>query len=258
MPAADRNQADGPEGKSPSVLIFDVNETLLDLESLDPIFEQAFGDKRVLREWFGQLVMYSMTVTLSGLYEDFFALGVGVFEMLGAIHMKSIRPSDVEALENGMMTMPAHPDVRDGLKRLKGAGFRLVTLTNSPPSADGKSPLSRAGLADYFERQFSIQTVRSYKPAQVVYRTVARELGVPPEACCMVASHVWDTIGAQSAGMAGALITRPGNAPLPVPGLPQPNVIASDMLGLAAQMIARWRAGRSDSTSFLMSSPNSS
>jgi 2-haloacid dehalogenase len=43
----------------------------------------------------------------------------------------------------------------------------------------------------------------------------------------MVAAHVWDTIGAQSAGLAAALLTRPGNAPLPVPGLPLPNVVAS-------------------------------
>ena len=242
MAGANRNQIDGPAGDNPSVLIFDVNETLLDLEAMYPLFEAVFGDKRVLREWFGHLVMYSMTLTLSGLYKDFFSLGRGVFEMAGAIHMKSVRPSDLEALKNGMMTMPAHPDVEEGLKRVKAAGFRLVTLTNSPPSADGSSPLRRAGLADFFERQFSIETVRSYKPAQIVYRTVAQELGVPPAACCMIASHVWDTIGAQSAGMAGALITRPGNAPLPVPGLPQAHVIASDLPALAAKMIALWRS----------------
>jgi 2-haloacid dehalogenase len=51
----------------PNVLVFDVNETLIDIESLAPIFGRVFGDPRVLREWFGQLVMYSMTITLSGL-----------------------------------------------------------------------------------------------------------------------------------------------------------------------------------------------
>jgi 2-haloacid dehalogenase len=49
----------------PSVLVFDVNETLIDIESLEPHFVRIFGDGRVLREWFGQLVMYSMAVTLS-------------------------------------------------------------------------------------------------------------------------------------------------------------------------------------------------
>jgi 2-haloacid dehalogenase len=37
----------------PSVLIFDVNETLIDFESMHPLFKRTFGDKRVMREWLG-------------------------------------------------------------------------------------------------------------------------------------------------------------------------------------------------------------
>jgi 2-haloacid dehalogenase len=57
----------------------------------------------------------------------------------------------------------------------------------------------------------------------------------------MVAAHVWDTIGAQSIGCSGALITRPGNALLPVRGLPQPQAVAPDLPGLATQLIKLWR-----------------
>jgi hypothetical protein len=60
--------------EKPTVLVFDVNETLIDFESMNPLFEKLFGDRRVLREWFGHLIMYSMTITLSGLYKDFFSL----------------------------------------------------------------------------------------------------------------------------------------------------------------------------------------
>jgi 2-haloacid dehalogenase len=52
----------------------------------------------------------------------------------------------------------------------------------------------------------------------------------------MVAAHVWDTVGAQSAGYCGALITRPGNAPLPLDGLPQPALVAADLRQLAKQL----------------------
>jgi 2-haloacid dehalogenase len=224
-------------GEKPSVLIFDVNETLIDFESMNPLFKRVFGDERVLREWLGHLFLYSMTLTLSGLYKDFFSLGQGLFEMVGEIRKVQVSPADVEALKTGMLTMPAHPDVKEGLQMLKDAGFRMATLTNSPPSKGGKTPLESAGLAGFFERQFSVETARAYKPAQVLYHMAAQELGVPPSACCMVAAHVWDTIGAQSAGLAAALITRPGNAQLPVPGLPQPNVVAPDLPALAAKMI---------------------
>ena len=52
----------------------------------------------------------------------------------------------------------------------------------------------------------------------------------------MVAAHVWDTIGAQSAVFSGALITRPGNAPLPLDGPPQPTLVAADLRQLAQQL----------------------
>jgi 2-haloacid dehalogenase len=222
----------------PTVLVFDVNETLIDVDSLHPLFEQLFGERRVLREWFGHLIMYSMTMTLSGLYKDFFSLGQGILHMLGTIHGVSLKPSDIDELKKGMMTMPAHADVVGGLQQLKSAGFRMVTLTNSPPNPTGQSPLEHAGLAPFFERQFSIETVRVYKPAPLAYHLVAQELDVPPSSCCMVAAHVWDTVGAQSAGFSAALITRPGNAALPVAGLPQPNFVAPDLPALAAKLPA--------------------
>ena len=228
--------------RKPSVVVFDVNETLIDIEALNPLFERVFGDGRVLRDWFGQLVLYSMTTTLSGLYEDFFSLGRGLFEMLGTIHGVAVEAADVEALREGLLTMPAHPDVEEGLRELKRAGFRLVTLTNSPPNPSGKSPLEHAGLAGHFERQFSVEAARAFKPSPLVYRMVAEELGVAPSDCCMVASHVWDTIGAQGVGFSAGLITRPGNAPLPVSGLPQPNVVAPDLPTLAARLIELWRS----------------
>src|SRR6201997_5135252 len=84
-----------PLPAKPSVLIFDVNETLIDFESMTPLFERVFGDKRVLREWLGHLIMYSMTITLSGLYKDYWAIGGGVFQMVGDIHQIKIKPEDV-------------------------------------------------------------------------------------------------------------------------------------------------------------------
>jgi 2-haloacid dehalogenase len=224
---------------SPSVLVFDVNETLIDIEAIAPLFEQIFGDTRAMREWFGQLVMYSMTAALAGRYVDFFTLGQGVLRMLGEIHKTPISADDVDRIKQAILTMPAHRDVVDGLAILRDNGFRLITLTNSPPNPDGVSPLESAGLGGYFERQFSVDARRTFKPARDVYDDVCRELQVAPADCMMVAAHVWDTIGAQSAGFSGALIARPGNAPLPVDGLPQPTLIANDLRELAQQLITR-------------------
>ena len=159
--------------------------------------------------------------------------------MLASTHHLAISDDDVNALKDGMLTMPAHPDVEDGLTTLRDNGFRLVTLTNSPPNPAGSSPLEHAGLAHFFEQTFSVEACRAFKPAPTVYRYVCEELAVAPEECMMVAAHVWDTMGAQSVGFSAALITRPGNAPLPVHQLPQPTLVAADLIQLAAQLGTR-------------------
>jgi 2-haloacid dehalogenase len=222
-----------------AALVFDVNETLLDIDSLRPQFDLIFGDPAVLRTWFGELVLYSMTLTLSGRYVDFFTLGQAVLHMLAETRGVEITDHDRDALTEAMRTMPAHPDAAPGLQRLLDSGYRLITLTNSPHHATMPSPLDNAGLSAFFEHQFTVDSSRMYKPAGQLYRGVAADVGVPVSACMMVAAHTWDTIGAQSAGMLGALITRPGNAPLVAAGVPQPSLIAGDLIELAAQLAHR-------------------
>ncbi|OEY65055.1 haloacid dehalogenase type II [Marinobacter sp. X15-166B] len=220
----------------PSVIVFDVNETLLDITTLEPLFARVFGDHGVLREWFAQLVLYSQTMTLSGLYTPFGELGVGSLQMVATIHQVPLADSDLAELKERMGSMPAHPDVLPALTRLRDAGFRLVTLTNSPSGAS-PTPLEKAGVSHFFERSFSVETAGKFKPAPETYRLVARELSVDTSDLCLVACHLWDTIGAQAAGCRGAFLTRPHNAVLPAPGVPLPDLVASDLTTLAEQII---------------------
>lgn len=222
---------------TPAVLVFDVNETLIDIESLAPLFADLFGDERMLREWFAQLIMYSIGITLADTgHVTFPVLAGGVLRMLGDVHRVEVTDDHLDRLTSGLLTMPAHPDADEGLAALRDNGFRLVTLTNSPPNPDGPTALQNSGLAGFFERQLSIEARAAFKPAPAVYRYVCDELGVTPDECMMVAAHVWDTLGAQSVGFGGALITRRGNAPLPVSGLPQPDIVAGDLRELAERL----------------------
>lgn len=223
----------------PSVLAFDVNETLLDITTLEPLFARIFGDAAVMREWFAQLILYSEAITLSGLYVPFGAIGAGALRMVGEIRSAEVSDDDVAELGARIGAMPAHPDAADALRRLGEAGFRLVTVTNSAPGS-GQSPLDRAGLSGYFERQFSVYAVGRFKPATEVYRMVGEGLEVAPGAICLVAAHAWDTLGAQAAGCRSALVTLPGNAVLPVEGLPRPDIVAPSLSAVADQIIARW------------------
>ncbi|GLE52990.1 haloacid dehalogenase type II [Mycobacterium montefiorense] len=223
---------------TPSVLVFDVNETLIDIESIAPLFAELFGQEEVLHEWFAQLVLYSMTVTLADRYVDFFTLGQGVLHMLADAYRVEITDADVGRLQEQMRTMPAHPDALEALTSLRDSGFRLVTLKNSPHRSGVPTPLDNAGLADLFDQQLSVESCRAFKPSPTVYQHACEALGVVPTDCMMVAAHVWDLLGAQNVGFSTALITRPGNPPLPVQGLPQPTLVVGDLHQLAEELIA--------------------
>lgn len=229
------------ETRPPSIIVFDVNETLLDLTTLEPLFERVFGDRAVMREWFAQLILYSEALTLSDIYTPFGEIAVGAFRMVGATSDVPVQDNDVSELKERISSMPALPDVVPALQRLREAGFRLVTLTNSAPGPS-PSPLERAGLAEYFEYSFSVDEVGRFKPDPATYRLVADSLGCDLSDLCMVACHLWDTVGAQAAGCSAAFVRRPGNAVMPVPGIPVPDIIADDMHQLAEEIIGRWRS----------------
>jgi 2-haloacid dehalogenase len=94
------------------------------------------------------------------------------------------------------------------------------------------------GVIALFDRRCSVdETVDRHKLAQEAYHSVATALRLDPCDICLVASHVWDTIGAQSAGWQAGLILREGNAPLDVG--PQPDYIGKDLDAIADQLTER-------------------
>lgn len=220
--------------KRARVLVFDVNETLLDITVLEPLFTRVFGHAGVMRQWFAELVLYSQTITLSGQYMTFAEIGSGVLTMLSSIHAVPVHAQDREELIDTLRHLPAHEDVEPALASLTDAGFRLATLTNSAPSA-GRSPLDNAGLSHWFEKQFSVDEVRRFKPAPQTYGLVAQGLGIEMSQIRLIAAHPWDTLGAQAAGCVSALVTRTGNAVLPVG--PQSDVVGPDLPSVAARII---------------------
>jgi 2-haloacid dehalogenase len=220
----------------PEVLVFDVAGTLMDLQSMRQVFERMFGDGAVVSEWFGETILYSEAETLTDTFTPFSQLAAGVLRMLGRIYKVPITEADVAEVAKGLASLPPYADVPEGLRMLKAAGYRLVTLTDSS-ATPGKGPLQVAGLAALFERQLSAETVRRYKPARETYAMVADATGVKRSDLCVIAAHPWDVIGARLAGCSAALIERDGVAPLFVSGLKQAQISGPTLIDVAAQLV---------------------
>jgi 2-haloacid dehalogenase len=219
------------------IIVFDVNETLLNLEAIRPTFDRIFDDPAAMRLWFAGLITYSEALTLAGVYVPFTDIGAAVLRMLAATRGIMVSDADGAELTDRFASMPPHPEVPAALRRLREHGFRLFTLTDNTLEISGRQ-LQQGGIIELFEHRFSVdQTVKRHKPAPEAYGSVADALELEPGEICLVACHVWDTLGALAAGWQAGLILRSGNAPLPVG--PQPTYTGIDLNEIADQLIAR-------------------
>ena len=218
------------------LIVFDVNETLLDLRTMEPTFERVFGDKEAMRLWFANLVMYSLALTVAGSYVPFTDIGSAVMKMLADTQGIEIDDADKRELKEKFSTMPPYPEVPAALRKLRDAGFRLFTLTNNLVEVQTRQ-LAHGGIDGLFERCFSVDSVKLYKPSRQTYAHVEKQLGVDPSQLCLIACHTWDTLGAVAAGWEAALIKRVGNDVLAVG--PQPQIVGDDLNDVADQLIAR-------------------
>jgi 2-haloacid dehalogenase len=218
------------------LIVFDVNETLLDLETVAPTFERIFNDTSAMRLWFANFIMYSAALTVAGHYVPFTDIGGAVMKMLADTRGIKIKDTDKKELTERFSTMPPHPDVPAALDKLRSHGFRLFTLTDNLLEIQTRQ-LEHGGIVGMFERRFSADGVKRHKPAPEAYAYVEQELQVKPSQLCLIACHTWDTLGAVAAGWQAALIRRAGNDVLEVG--PQPQIVGNDLNDIADQLIAR-------------------
>jgi 2-haloacid dehalogenase len=124
--------------------------------------------------------------------------------------------------------------VPESLARLRAAGFRLATLTNSTVEV-AEAQLTNAGLIDYFDRVLSVDSVRQFKPATKTYSMAAAELGVEAPGLRLVAAHDWDVAGALRAGWAAAFVARPGMVLGPLSE--RPDIVGRDLREVVDQIL---------------------
>jgi 2-haloacid dehalogenase len=216
------------------VLVFDVNETLLDMSALDPHFQRVFGDAQVRVEWFQTMLQSAFLTTITGPYKPFGEHFRAALAITALRRNLRVSPEDERAILAGVRTLPAHPDVRPALERLRSAGFRLAASTNSTAEVE-EAQLRNAQLADLFEKALSADSGKRLKPAAEAYLNAARELAVEPAQMRMVAAHVWDVQGAMRAGCAAAFVERPGVVWNPL--LARPDIVGTDLGEIAERVI---------------------
>ncbi|MCL1594045.1 MAG: haloacid dehalogenase type II, partial [Actinomycetia bacterium] len=184
------------------IIVFDVNETLLNLEPIRTWFLARFGGEPDAGVWFGELLRLSFVSAVTDRYVPFTELAGSALTTVSTRAGADATEQDREAIANLFVELPPHEDVSLGLERLRSAGFSLAALTNSPQST-AETQLGNAGISEFFHHIMSVEMVHRFKPHAQVYMAAANELGVDVSSLVMVAAHDWDIAGALAAGAQG-------------------------------------------------------
>lgn len=217
----------------PRVIAFDVNETLLDLSPLDPLFEQAFGNAALRAQWFAQMLQLGFVGGLTGRYVDFPSAQRAALTMLAETTATRLAREDGERIIDQMRRLPPHADAASALDRLRKTDLTLAALTNSPLDV-AQDQLTHAGLADRFDAILSADQVQALKPRPEPYHLVARTFEADADDVRLVAAHAWDISGALAAGCAAAFVARPGKVLSPLGD--KPDITGADLLEVAERI----------------------
>lgn len=209
------------------IIIFDVVGTLFSLDRVREKIREANLPPELLPWWFARLLQTAMAATLSGRYIPFRQAAEASLKQVLAFgnHPENL----TELILQEMKELTPWPDAAECLQRLRGAGHRMLALTNSSAEA-AEGLLGKAGMRDFFEPVLSTDEACACKPDPRPYRMALERVGSSPSEACMVAAHGWDIVGADAVGMCTIWIERLEKC-WPFPGEP-PGRIAADLAGV--------------------------
>lgn len=196
------------------VVVFDVNETLSDMSALAGRFAEVGAPEAMAALWFAGLLRDAFALTAAGSTERFAVLAEGQLRaVLHGVELNRGRDEAIEHVLAGFAELPVHPDVPAGVRGLRAAGHRLITLSNGA-AAVAERLLGAAGLRPEFELLLSVADAGVWKPAPGAYTYAARACAAAPADLLLVAVHPWDIDGAARVGLQTAWVNRTG-APYP-------------------------------------------
>lgn len=218
-----------------SVVVFDVNETLSDMSPMSDRFVDVGAPRELAALWFASVLRDGFALAAAGAAERFSVLAESALRaLLPAGRLDRDLDEAIAHVMAGFGGLAVHADVPQGVRGIRAAGHRLVTMSNGA-SAVAQSLLTRAGVRSSFERCLSVEDAGVWKPDRRAYHYAVRECGVAPGEALMVAVHPWDIDGAARAGLATAWIDRGGGGHYPA-HLTRPDLVASGVDDLAGRL----------------------
>lgn len=226
--------APAPTARLPSLLVFDVNETLSDMSPLGAAFAAVGLAEHDATAWFASVLRDAFALTLIG---DNVAFATMAAESLSVVVSRTAGADEdaaIETVTSALAALDVHPDVPRGLTQLHELGLRMVTLSNGAASVAEALMNRTEATSGLFERYLSVEDAPAWKPDPRAYTYALGACGVPAADTMLVAVHPWDIAGAHRAGLRTAWLNRT-HAPYPA-YFPPPDITLTSLPDLAATL----------------------
>ncbi|HMB11501.1 haloacid dehalogenase type II [Saliniramus sp.] len=213
---------------------FDILETVFSIESLRPGLTPLGLPGNILETWFAASLRDAFALAATDDFAPFRSVMGDALADLLQRHNLPVMENRIAAFLDGMTNLEARPDAHGAFATLAQANLPVVAVSNGAAAAT-QHLLERAALSSLVQRVFSVDEIGFSKPRREVYSHVARSLGLPASALCLVAAHPWDVHGARSAGLHGAFVARGQLWPTT---MKRPTIIGDELLDTVEAVLA--------------------
>lgn len=205
---------------------FDAYGTLFDVHAAVAAYSTDIGaEAAALSEtWRTKQIEYSWVHSLAGRYVEFWTLTERALDY--AMERHGVQNGALRArLLEVYRSIPAFPDARPTLERLRGFGCRVAILTNADRAMIAAA-VESSGLGTALDDVISVEDIRRYKTDPRAYELGCRRLRSSPARTGFVSSNAWDVAGGGAFGLQCVRVRR-ARLPLEYPEFPAKALVGS-------------------------------
>ena len=188
-------------------VVFDAYGTLFDVNSAAKKCKNKIGDKWEMfaNFWRTTQLEYTWLRSLMKRHKDFWEITEDSLDKSMSVYNidKSLR----DELLNLYKVLSPYPEVEEVLKSLKKKSLKLCILSNGTPELLNEL-VSSNNLKNLFDKIFSIEEVKVYKPDARVYELPVKKFNIHPKEITFLSANTWDVSGGGNYGYNSIWVNR--------------------------------------------------
>ena len=188
-------------------VVFDAYGTLFDVNSAAKKCKNKIGDKWEMfaNFWRTTQLEYTWLRSLMKRHKDFWQITEDSLDKSMSVYNidKSLR----DDLLNLYKVLSPYPEVEEVLKSLKKKNLKLCILSNGTPELLNEL-VSSNNLKNLFDKIFSIEEVKVYKPDARVYELPIKKFNIQPKEITFLSANTWDVSGGGNYGYNSIWVNR--------------------------------------------------